>query len=206
MTPNPSVIKLTPEEYKQLASFNITYGRANTKFGDCLMALNEESFCFVHFGDTDAGIDELKETFPNANLSLNDGLIREKSHLFDSEQLDIKVTLKGTLFEMRVWEYLVHVPRGKTVFYEEVAKGIGKSKSVRAVAKAVAKNRIAYFVPCHRVIYKNLKLGNYKWGEDLKRKLLANEKQTAKRKFLDLFNNCRKKKLKEVAQEDREDK
>jgi methylated-DNA-[protein]-cysteine S-methyltransferase/AraC family transcriptional regulator of adaptative response/methylated-DNA-[protein]-cysteine methyltransferase len=79
---------------------------------------------------------------------------------------------------MKVWLELIKIPKGKTLTYSEVAKKIRKPSSYRAVASAVAKNPVAYYIPCHRVVGKGTTASSrlkYQWGSDLKRKLLASE-------------------------------
>lgn len=85
------------------------------------------------------------------------------------------IELQGTQFQCAVWHAAMHIPAGATMTYQELATKIGKPKSFRAVANALAQNKIAYFVPCHRVIRKNGELGGYKWGIERKQKLLEAE-------------------------------
>lgn len=86
-----------------------------------------------------------------------------------------KIKLQGTEFQMKVWLELIKIPRGKTSTYSELAKKIRKPSAVRAVASAVAKNPISYWIPCHRVVGKNSKLLKYHWGPQLKKDLLIAE-------------------------------
>lgn len=86
-----------------------------------------------------------------------------------------KIKLQGTEFQMKVWLELIKIPRGKTSTYSELAKKIRKPSAVRAVASAVAKNPISYWIPCHRVVGKNSKLLKYHWGPQLKKDLLMAE-------------------------------
>ena len=85
--------------------------------------------------------------------------------------------LKGTNFEIKVWRFLQKIPRGKIKTYSEIAKAIGKPKSFRAVANAVAKNPFPPTIPCHRVVRANGSLGGYsgKGGLKTKKKLLKKE-------------------------------
>ena len=85
--------------------------------------------------------------------------------------------LKGTKFQLKVWNYLKKIPRGKVKTYSEVAKSIGKPLAVRAVANAIGKNPLAPQIPCHRVIRSNGSLGGYsgKGGIKTKRLLLKKE-------------------------------
>lgn len=155
----------------------IIYGRSETKFGDCVMALKENQICFVSFVDgifTD--ITELRKTFPKAVFINNDELIKRKVEQYFEGHEKPQVYLTGTDFQIKVWEYLVSLPRGKTTYYGNVAKSIGQPNAIRAVASAIAKNKVAYFVPCHRVISKNGNLNKYKWGSERKLRMLNEEK------------------------------
>lgn len=86
-----------------------------------------------------------------------------------------RIKLQGSDFQVRVWLELVKIPRGKALTYSELAKKIRKPSAVRAVASAVAKNPISYWIPCHRVVGKNANILKYHWGPDLKKKLLISE-------------------------------
>ena len=88
------------------------------------------------------------------------------------------MNLKGTKFQLKVWNYLKKIPRGKVTSYLEVAKAIGKPKAFRTVANAVGKNPYPPLIPCHRVIRSDGSLGGYsgKGGIKEKRRLLLKEK------------------------------
>jgi AraC family transcriptional regulator of adaptative response/methylated-DNA-[protein]-cysteine methyltransferase len=91
----------------------------------------------------------------------------------------IPLDLHGTAFQWRVWQALVSIPAGETRTYGEVARSIGKPRSVRAVAGACAANRVAVVVPCHRVVRTDGTLGGYRWGLPRKQKLLEAERRAA---------------------------
>ncbi len=100
----------------------------------------------------------------------------EKLYTF-KKQLDIsKLLLIGTKFQIAVWQTALSISSGQTTTYQSLAESIAKPKAYRAVAQALANNKIAYFVPCHRIINKNGQLGGYKWGIEKKRLLLESEK------------------------------
>jgi methylated-DNA-[protein]-cysteine S-methyltransferase len=88
------------------------------------------------------------------------------------------MNLKGTKFQIKVWNELKKIPKGKLKSYLEVAKAIGKPKAFRAVANAVGKNPYPPLIPCHRVIRSDGSLGGYsgKGGIKEKRRLLLKEK------------------------------
>jgi AraC family transcriptional regulator, regulatory protein of adaptative response / methylated-DNA-[protein]-cysteine methyltransferase len=85
------------------------------------------------------------------------------------------VDLRGTAFQLRVWQALRQIPRGQTRSYSELARQLGDPKATRAVARACANNRVALVVPCHRVVGANGSLTGYRWGEERKRQLLEAE-------------------------------
>ncbi|XP_028141019.1 regulatory protein ada [Diabrotica virgifera virgifera] len=177
MSPNFIISKISNAEYKEKSPVSITYGKLETKYGKSVLAFLEKQICFVSFGDDfNSGIKVLQTNFPTADFTCDDSIATSKIHYFDPNTTeDIKLILKGTEFEIMVWEYLLQIKEGTTVPYEEVAKGIGKPTAVRAVANAIGKNNIAFFIPCHRVISKTGDPGKYGWGRDRKLKMLADE-------------------------------
>lgn len=142
------------------------------------MGLNNDAVCFISFVDGNYnGLIDLKKTFPKANFTEDNQLVTARSEiLFDGTSTDeVKILLKGTDFQVKVWEELVNLPKGSTCSYEDLAKTIGNPKAVRAVANAVARNNVSYLVPCHRVISKGGGLGKYHWGAERKLKMLKDE-------------------------------
>ena len=93
--------------------------------------------------------------------------------LFDQGQQYFISFIKGTNFQIKVWEALLKIPMGNVVAYEEIAKFIGRPKAVRAVGSAVAKNPVSFLIPCHRVIRKYGDFGNYQGGSARKKAILA---------------------------------
>lgn len=169
--------KLTPKAYKNLSSFPITYGTATTKFGNCFLGLNEDQVCFMAFYEQDntTVMGDMKKTFPKATLYEDNNIATEFATKIFNTNENVNVLLKGTEFEMNVWEQLINLQKGSTSSYSAVAKGLGNPKAIRAVAKAVAKNNVSYLVPCHRVISKSGGLSKYRWGAERKLKMLRQE-------------------------------
>jgi AraC family transcriptional regulator of adaptative response/methylated-DNA-[protein]-cysteine methyltransferase len=91
-----------------------------------------------------------------------------------------QVDLRGTAFQLRVWQALRQIPRGETRSYSQLARELGSPNATRAVARACAMNRVALFVPCHRVVGANGALTGYRWGIERKRKLLEKEREPAR--------------------------
>jgi AraC family transcriptional regulator of adaptative response/methylated-DNA-[protein]-cysteine methyltransferase len=99
-------------------------------------------------------------------------LMRAKSEQLAAPQV---LDLRGTAFQLRVWQALRRIPRGETRSYSQLAREMGAPHATRAVARACAMNRVALFVPCHRVIGANGSLTGYRWGVERKRRLLEAE-------------------------------
>jgi len=89
--------------------------------------------------------------------------------------LDLPLDIRGTAFQVRVWQALRQIPAGRTASYAEIAQAIGAPRAVRAVAGACAANTLAVAIPCHRVIGKNGSLSGYRWGVARKAALLERE-------------------------------
>ncbi len=87
----------------------------------------------------------------------------------------LHLMVRGTNFQIKVWQALLAIPSGKTVSYGSIAKKIGRPKAVRAVGSACGKNTIGYLIPCHRVLTASGDLGGYRWGIDRKAAILAHE-------------------------------
>jgi AraC family transcriptional regulator of adaptative response/methylated-DNA-[protein]-cysteine methyltransferase len=93
--------------------------------------------------------------------------------------LDLPLDVQATVFQRRVWQELQKIPRGATRTYTQVARALGKPRSVRAVARACATNPVSIVVPCHRVIRTDGTLAGYRWGLERKQKLLEREAVSA---------------------------
>jgi O-6-methylguanine DNA methyltransferase len=100
---------------------------------------------------------------------------KDKNYVLSSK-LDINtLLLVGTDFQIKVWQAALKVPSGKIISYHDLANNIGHKNSYRAVANALGQNKLAYFVPCHRIIRKDGSLGGYFWGVNKKVSLLQEE-------------------------------
>ncbi|MBD3281451.1 methylated-DNA--[protein]-cysteine S-methyltransferase [Candidatus Uhrbacteria bacterium] len=94
------------------------------------------------------------------------------------QNFNVKLNPKGTPFQLNVWRALQTISFGQTATYQDIANKIGQPKAVRAVANAIGANPIAIIIPCHRVIRSDRSLGGYKWGVELKKRLLKLESLT----------------------------
>lgn len=118
------------------------------------------------------------------NTGITDLYFSEKEPKGTQITVDIekyKIAPQGTEFQKKVWSALLKIPKGKTTTYSALAQKIGKPNATRAVASAVAKNRIALLIPCHRVVPKTGGVGKYRWGSNRKKKILESECVTMKK-------------------------
>ena len=146
------------------------------------MAESERGVCAVLLGDDAAALmAELKSLFANATLVEGDAAFVQRMaqviSAIDSpgEPMALPLDIRGTAFQLRVWEALREIPLGATLSYRDVAERIGQPDAVRAVAGACAANRLAVLIPCHRVIRTDGALSGYRWGIARKRQLLESE-------------------------------
>ena len=126
-------------------------------------------------------VDLLKRN-PTVRQTSTNSLIREACLQFDEyfagirQTFDLPLSTQGTPFQQTVWKQLQEIPYGKTISYSQLAKAIHHPKACRAVGSANGKNPISIIIPCHRVIASNGSLGGYASGLDIKKQLLALEK------------------------------
>jgi len=134
--------------------------------------------------DPDALARELQDRFPRANLIGGDAafeqLVARVVGFIEAPALglDLPLDVRGTAFQVRVWQALREIPVGTTASYAEIATRIGAPRAVRAVAQACGANHLAVAIPCHRVVRSDGGLSGYRWGIERKRELLHREKQT----------------------------
>lgn len=170
---------MTPGEFKnQGRELNIKYHFTQSPFGDILVASTGKGICSLKFVETiEDGINQLKDTWANADITeAKDDHIENLQKIFadDWENLDkIKLHIRGTDFQLKVWEALLKIPSGQLVTYSNVADQIGNPNASRAVGSALAKNPIAYLIPCHRVIRKVGGIGEYRWGSSRKKAIIG---------------------------------
>lgn len=186
---------MTPGEFKQSGKgLTIHYGFHPTLFGECLLAATERGICglsFVAEGKRAHVLRELRDRWTGATLREAPGMTQPFTERLFSKSVKekrkpLQLFLKGTNFQIKVWEALMRIPEGAVVSYEDLARAIGNAKASRAVGSAVAKNPVAYIIPCHRVIRREGVLGNYHWGPDRKKALLGWEwaKTEAKKRII----------------------
>ena len=181
------LLGMTPAHYRRgAAGIALRYTTLQTPLGRLLVAATERGICSVALGDGDAMLLEaLQGEFPLAAIervdagddwlaamvARVDAQIGSRSDPAPLPPIDIR----ATAFQWRVWQALQHIPSGETRSYSEIAAEIGAPKSMRAVANACGRNRLAVIVPCHRVIREDGSLGGYRWGIARKQALLERE-------------------------------
>lgn len=171
---------MTPGEYKTRgAGVTIRYGIHPTPFGKCLIAITERGICHLGFVITSEGdaIDKLVAQWRQARM-IEDYKVTAPliAPIFDLGQRGgqpLAIHLRGTNFQIKVWEALLQIPQGAVTSYEQIAARIGKPSAVRAVGTAIGHNPIAVLIPCHRVLRKDGDFGNYRYGSARKKALLG---------------------------------
>jgi AraC family transcriptional regulator of adaptative response/methylated-DNA-[protein]-cysteine methyltransferase len=183
---------MTPKQYRDGGKgIAISYASSRSPLGTMLIGATDRGLCFIQFGTSKTGlIDELAREYPGATLTAMDpersevfaGWMQALTDYLDGSRaaLDLPLDIRGTAFQMKVWDYLQRIPYGEVQSYAEVASGIGKPAAVRAVANACASNRVALAIPCHRVIRGDGSLGGYRWGLERKRTLIDQERAHAR--------------------------
>lgn len=171
---------LSPAEVRaQGAGIKIEYGWGDTPFGRAIVAWTKRGICHLMFNDVDeAALWELKKDWPAADFEMNLAASKELlgrifNTTFTKADSPIRVLLKGTPFQLKVWEALIKLPFSALSTYSQVAQSIDAPKAQRATGSAIAKNSIAYLIPCHRVIRESGELSNYRWGVERKMAIIA---------------------------------
>jgi AraC family transcriptional regulator of adaptative response/methylated-DNA-[protein]-cysteine methyltransferase len=173
---------MTPGEFKARGEgLTISYGFHGSPFGECLIAQTGRGVCwlaFVRNGSRPALLSELKNAWKKARfLEDPSGTRPLAARIYDPalwrSSNPIPVLVKGTNFQIKVWEALLRIPVGTVVTYEDIALHIGLPKAVRAVGNAVGKNPVSFVIPCHRVVRKTAEFGNYGGGPARKKAMLG---------------------------------
>ena len=172
---NTVIQKVTTDEIRNLP---INYSVSDTRFGNMLTAATAKGLCYTGFADKG------KDAFADFKKRVEKAYFMEQSDVFQKQAIDFlnKKTnqlppfhLKGTDFQIAVWNALLNIPLGKLVTYQDIASQIGKPKACRAVGSAIGKNPVSVLIPCHRVIQSSGGLGGFFWGLDVKKMILEHE-------------------------------
>jgi AraC family transcriptional regulator of adaptative response/methylated-DNA-[protein]-cysteine methyltransferase len=180
------VLGMTPGRYRAGGDgTEIRFAVGQCSLGAILVAASKVGVCAISLGDDpDALVRDLQGRFPRANLIGGDAefeqLVARVVGLVEAPHLglDLPLDLRGTAFQLRVWQALREVPAGRTVSYAELARRIGAPGSARAVGRACAANPLAVAIPCHRAVRTDGSLSGYRWGIERKHALLDREADT----------------------------
>lgn len=171
---------VTPAEYRQRGSgIRIEYGFHATPFGSCLLGVTERGICWLSFIASDedgrGALEEMKASWYNSifheNQELTKKVVGQVFETGSSKKLHLFV--KGTNFQVKVWEALLRIPPGALTTYQDIARRISNPKATQAVGSAVGSNTVAYLIPCHRVIRKDGMLGEYRWSPARKKSMIG---------------------------------
>ncbi|MEZ4682603.1 MAG: methylated-DNA--[protein]-cysteine S-methyltransferase [Caldilineaceae bacterium] len=180
---------VTPGEFKSKgAGITITYGRQETPFGDALIAVTERGICALSFIDDavperswQATVNELHRNWQAAILhedAQHSAAIAEAICAYmtgQPPQAPLRLLLKGTNFQLKVWAALLQIPPAAAWSYADVASAIGQPGAARAVGNAVGGNPVGYLIPCHRVLRRDGRMDGYHWGSTRKKAMLVRE-------------------------------
>lgn len=173
---------VTPQEYKkQGEGLHIEYGIHDTPFGLCLIGTTERGICWLSFintmDDARVSIEDMKTHWHNSvfhqNQDITSIFIQQIFHRNTSSPTKLHLFVKGTNFQIKVWDALLKIPTGGVVTYQGIADEIGSPRAMQAVGSAVGSNHIAYLIPCHRVIRKDGILGEYRWSATRKKSIIG---------------------------------
>jgi len=174
-----TIESMTPGEYKNGGeNLSINYSFAETPFGNILVASTHKGICHIAFADDEQqALAALQKRLPNAWLRQMVDLAQQNLlYIFthDWSKLDqVKLHLKGTEFQLKVWETLLKIPIGRVATYGNIAKQIQRPNACRAVGSAIGDNPVAFLIPCHRIIQSTGVFGNYHWGSTRKTAMLG---------------------------------
>jgi AraC family transcriptional regulator of adaptative response/methylated-DNA-[protein]-cysteine methyltransferase len=160
---------------------------ADCPFGRLLVGATRTGVCFLGFAEPDdALLGDLRRRFPKAQVVSDDAALADTLEAVlafiaePREALALPLDLRGTAFQVRVWDALRQIPPGETRTYGQLAQMIGAPRAIRAVARSCATNPVSLAVPCHRVVGSDGDLTGYRWGVPRKREMLARERQAVR--------------------------
>lgn len=175
---------MTPGEFKNGGEqLSINYSFAESPFGNLIVASTAKGVCYMAFSEVEHhAFNELQKKFPNANFHQAVDLIQQNALCIFTQDWrklhQIKLHLKGTSFQLKVWETLLKIPMGKLSTYSSVAATMDNSNAYRAVGTAIGDNPAAFLIPCHRVIKSTGEFGQYHWGSIRKTAMIGWEAAT----------------------------
>jgi AraC family transcriptional regulator, regulatory protein of adaptative response / methylated-DNA-[protein]-cysteine methyltransferase len=178
---------MTPGEFKAIgANLVIRWGVHDAPLGRVVLGVTERGICWLSFvtNDEAAVVEEFQREWRGATLVRDQRTtaeyVRRGFELAAGSRDPLPLLLRGTNFQIKVWEALLRIPFGHLVSYQAIAEAIGQPSAARAVGAAIGRNNISWLIPCHRVILSTGVIHNYRWGTLQKRKLLVLEGALAK--------------------------
>lgn len=178
-SPHLEIEQMTAAEYKNGGiDLTINYSYADSRFGKLIIAATAKGTCYIaYYDDQQTAFKLLTAKFPNAHYVQQSDLFQESALLnFQNEsstQQPIKLHLKSTEFQLKVWQELLKIPMAELSTYGKIATALGSPKASRAVGTAIGSNPIAYLIPCHRVVQASGNLRGYMWGTTRKRAMIG---------------------------------
>ena len=168
---------MTPGEWKaRAAHMALRYGWHDSPFGECLIVVTDRGICGLAFRDGDRAdnLANLAAGFDRAQLVADAAATKPYAdQIFGPAKGQLNLVLRGTPFQLKVWDALLRIPQGAVVSYRDLARRVCTTDATRAVAGAVARNQISWLIPCHRVVRNNGTISGYRWHPDRKRAMLA---------------------------------
>lgn len=170
---------MTPAEYKNGGqNLQINYSFAESPFGNIIVASTSKGICYMAFNkDESAALADLQQMFPNAKFTRKLDLLQQNAlFIFQndwSKLKEVRLHLKGTDFQLKVWETLLKIPMGCLSTYGTIAEKIQQPNASRAVGAAIGSNPVAFLIPCHRVIQSTGIVGGYMWGNTRKTAIIG---------------------------------
>ncbi|MDR3118610.1 MAG: methylated-DNA--[protein]-cysteine S-methyltransferase [Mediterranea sp.] len=178
-SPSIKIESMTPDECKNSSkNLAINYCFTDSPFGTALLASTPKGLCYIAFVDDETHVlNILKSIFPKARYTnTTDRIQQDVLSLFTKDRPapeEIKLHVKGTTFQLSVWEALLKIPMGSLTTYGNIAQYIGNPKASRPVGTAIGQNPVSLLVPCHRVIQSTGILGGYMWGPSRKKVMIG---------------------------------
>jgi len=188
-----SIEGVTPGQFKQAGSgLVLVYGLFESPFGQYVLGAINSKIALLHFlNASDEPEAILRAAWPEASYEHNPAVLQplsdrifpsiaattvgnERTGVTSSQPIQrIPILLRGSAFQLKVWEALLKIPEGQLASYDQIATDIGQPTASRAVGTAIGSNPIGYLIPCHRVIKKTGLFGGYRWGVDRKQAMLG---------------------------------
>ena len=167
-----------------VGGMSTVFSAIETSLGRLMVAATARGVCSVALGDDDAELERaLRTELPRADVERDDASLAPTVAALvaqlqgDRGELTVRLDVRGTAFQWKVWQALRGIPRGETRSYAEVAASLGMPTAARAVARACASNQVALVIPCHRVVRGDGGMGGYRWGVARKEALLERERR-----------------------------